>query len=178
MGLVQVDYSKNLIDDEAFDGATPQLPVLGSAQWQLLLECPCFTRCSGLPALSRPASASAGGHLYAAGTCLLHPTSLSLANQHALYAVWPRHCRSTVEAASCKCIVIAGAVAPLPPPLVQQAETLLAELKRWHAQSSIDGHGNIWILKPGSKSRGRGIFCTNNMKEVKVRSCCSQARCW
>ena len=76
-----------------------------------------------------------------------------------------------------RCMDVAGAVAPLPPPLMQQAETLLAELKRWHAQSSIDGHGNVWILKPGSKSRGRGIFCTNNMKEVKVRSCCTQARC-
>ena len=177
---MQVDYSKKLIDDELFDGATPQLPVLGSAQWQLLLECPCFTRCSRLPALSRPASASAGGRLCPARNLpaapVWVPATLGLADVHALCAA----CQGLTL--SCggfqlQCMDIAGAVAPLPPPLMQQAETLLADLKRWHAQSSIDGHGNIWILKPGSKSRGRGIFCTNNMKEVKVRSCCTWARC-
>ena len=86
---MQVDYSRNLIDDEVFDGATPQLPVLASAQWQLLLECPCFTRCSRLPALSRPASASAGGHLCAARNLpaapVWAPATLRLADLHAFY---------------------------------------------------------------------------------------------
>ena len=108
---MQVDYSKKLIDDEVFDGATPQLPVLGSAQWQLLLECPCFTHCSRLPRLSRPASASAGGNLCAArdlpAAPVWVPSTLRLADLHALNAAC-QELTLPVEAASCNVWTLQG----------------------------------------------------------------------
>lgn len=49
-----------------------------------------------------------------------------------------------------------------------EATQALAELAEWHVQSGIDGASNIWILKPGGKSRGRGISCTNSWADIKV----------
>lgn len=49
-----------------------------------------------------------------------------------------------------------------------QATQALADLAGCHMQSSIDGDSNIWILKPGGKSRGRGISCTNRWSDIKV----------
>ena len=49
-----------------------------------------------------------------------------------------------------------------------QASQALADLASCHMQGSIDGDSNIWILKPGGKSRGRGISCTNRWADIKV----------
>ena len=33
-------------------------------------------------------------------------------------------------------------------------------------QNSIDGHTNTWIMKPGAKSRGRGVVPQNNLDDI------------
>eukprot|EP00892_Ulva_mutabilis_P008450 jgi/Ulvmu1/5978/UM026_0102.1 len=50
-----------------------------------------------------------------------------------------------------------------------RAEVLevLAELRQRVPQWELDGPDNIWILKPGGKSRGRGIHCFNNLAKLR-----------
>ncbi|XP_011308134.1 tubulin glycylase 3A isoform X2 [Fopius arisanus] len=40
--------------------------------------------------------------------------------------------------------------------------------KHWH-QLDMDGVSNVWILKPGNKSRGRGIVLINKIEDVVAR---------
>ena len=49
---------------------------------------------------------------------------------------------------------------------IQMLEKLLREISQWSKQSHIDGMHNIWIVKPGGKSRGRGIKCFNNLEDI------------
>ena len=62
----------------------------------------------------------------------------------------------------------AGRAKALSDGLKAEVTHALAELAQWHVQSGIDGASNIWILKPGGKSRGRGISCTNTWADIKV----------
>ena len=48
-----------------------------------------------------------------------------------------------------------------------QVVEVLAELRQRAPQWEIDGPDNIWILKPGGKSRGRGIHCFNNLAKLR-----------
>ncbi|KAM6256894.1 tubulin monoglycylase TTLL3-like [Porphyrio hochstetteri] len=48
----------------------------------------------------------------------------------------------------------------------KRCQDLLQLLAQWLPQLSIEGDHNIWILKPGAKSRGRGIVCTGQLKKV------------
>ena len=42
-------------------------------------------------------------------------------------------------------------------------------MKQQSPQWRIDGPDNIWILKPGGKSRGRGIHCFNSLAKLRLQ---------
>lgn len=44
-------------------------------------------------------------------------------------------------------------------PYMNIVTELLAQLKKKYPQYDLNGWRNTWILKPGGKSRGRGIKC-------------------
>ena len=47
-------------------------------------------------------------------------------------------------------------VSPVTDGMVQQCKCLLDKVKTKWPQYHLDGYRNVWILKPGAKSRGRG----------------------
>ena len=49
-------------------------------------------------------------------------------------------------------------------PLMAACKKLLSRLSRIWPQFDLDGYQNVWILKPGAKSRGRGQFLIFYMK--------------
>jgi len=49
---------------------------------------------------------------------------------------------------------------------LDKAKKVLDKLKETDVQFYLNGTQNIWILKPGGKSRGRGIKCTSNVQEI------------
>ncbi|NXS86733.1 TTLL3 monoglycylase, partial [Erpornis zantholeuca] len=48
----------------------------------------------------------------------------------------------------------------------KQCQNLLRLLKEQLPQLGMEGKLNIWILKPGAESQGRGIVCTTRLEEV------------
>lgn len=43
---------------------------------------------------------------------------------------------------------------------------ILKKVRKYWPQLDMDGVLNIWILKPGNKSRGRGIVLVNKLEDV------------
>jgi tubulin monoglycylase TTLL3/8 len=49
---------------------------------------------------------------------------------------------------------------------ISRAISVLKKLKEKYPQFEINGMSNIWIVKPGGLSRGRGISCYNTLPEI------------
>ncbi|NWH76787.1 TTLL3 monoglycylase, partial [Piaya cayana] len=59
----------------------------------------------------------------------------------------------------------------------ERCRALLQCLAEHLSQMAMEGDHNIWILKPGAKSRGRGIVCTGQLEEVlQLAGCCGARR--
>lgn len=46
---------------------------------------------------------------------------------------------------------------------------ILKRMRTYWQQLDMDGISNTWILKPGNKSRGRGIVLINKIEDVIAR---------
>ncbi|XP_050968987.1 tubulin monoglycylase TTLL3 [Labeo rohita] len=49
---------------------------------------------------------------------------------------------------------------------VERCKCMLEQMRHVCPQMETDGLCNIWIIKPGAKSRGRGIMCMNKLDEI------------
>ena len=55
---------------------------------------------------------------------------------------------------------------------------VLSQLKQKYPQYDINGYRNTWILKPGGKSRGRGIKCFRSYEKIMQHIRKIKARQW
>jgi tubulin monoglycylase TTLL3/8 len=87
----------------------------------------------------------------------------------------------TKQSSSSSSAVVAAAPVPMHAldrsslPLVK---TILSVIKQKSPQYNFNGRKNIWIVKPGRKSRGRGIQCFNNMSRLKQYTDTCQREFW
>ncbi|CAK9819534.1 Tubulin glycylase 3A [Anthophora quadrimaculata] len=49
------------------------------------------------------------------------------------------------------------------------AKHILKKMKKYWPQIDMDGVMNVWIMKPGNKSRGRGIVLLNKLEDVMAK---------
>ncbi|XP_071082445.1 tubulin tyrosine ligase 3-like isoform X3 [Haliotis cracherodii] len=59
-----------------------------------------------------------------------------------------------------------GIMQPVAQNILGQCESLLNRLKTRWPQFEMDGTRNVWIVKPGAKSRGRGIICYDRIEDM------------
>uniref|UniRef100_A0A2C9JEB0 ATP-grasp domain-containing protein n=1 Tax=Biomphalaria glabrata TaxID=6526 RepID=A0A2C9JEB0_BIOGL len=59
-----------------------------------------------------------------------------------------------------------GSFINVPVDLVKQCESLTRRLAQHCPQFEMDGIRNVWIVKPGAKSRGRGIICYEKLEDM------------
>ncbi|KAK0097859.1 hypothetical protein PV326_013155 [Microctonus aethiopoides] len=52
---------------------------------------------------------------------------------------------------------------------IQAAKHILKRMRKYWHQLDMDGVFNIWILKPGNRSRGRGIVLMNKIEDVMAK---------
>ncbi|KAL6434340.1 hypothetical protein ACFW04_006042 [Cataglyphis niger] len=52
---------------------------------------------------------------------------------------------------------------------IQTSKQILKKMRQYWPQIDMDGIMNIWILKPGNKSRGRGIVLINKLEDVMIK---------
>lgn len=50
--------------------------------------------------------------------------------------------------------------------ILSMAAKVLQDLEPFWPQFNIDGHLNIWIVKPANRCRGKGILLMNNIKKI------------
>lgn len=60
--------------------------------------------------------------------------------------------------------------------LSKEAKAVLDSQREINPQFHMNGDCNLWIIKPGRKSRGRDIFVSNSLE--KIRSKCSLNQSW
>ncbi|KAM9859394.1 tubulin monoglycylase TTLL3 [Aulostomus maculatus] len=63
-------------------------------------------------------------------------------------------------------VVHEGAVIRGSSVFVERCQSMLVRLQEVCPQLDTDGVNNIWIIKPGAMSRGRGIMCMNRLDEI------------
>lgn len=52
---------------------------------------------------------------------------------------------------------------------VLASKHILKKMRKYWPQIDMDGIMNMWILKPGNKSRGRGIVLINKLEDVMAK---------
>ncbi|KAM9799795.1 tubulin monoglycylase TTLL3 [Syngnathus typhle] len=63
-------------------------------------------------------------------------------------------------------VVHEGALIRSSADFVERCQAMLVRMKEVCPQTDIDGVNNIWIIKPGAMSRGRGIVCMNRLDQI------------
>ncbi|XP_074871681.1 protein monoglycylase TTLL8 isoform X2 [Carettochelys insculpta] len=64
------------------------------------------------------------------------------------------------------CLIHEGAVICSAHNYITQCQKILSKIMSTNPQRDIDGNHNIWIIKPGAKSRGREIVCKNRLDDI------------
>ncbi|ELT93313.1 hypothetical protein CAPTEDRAFT_177724 [Capitella teleta] len=59
-----------------------------------------------------------------------------------------------------------GNISPMDPDMIEKCKELLTRIRDVCPQYIVDGTKNAWIVKPGAKSRGRGIQCLDKLESI------------
>ncbi|KAJ7406873.1 Tubulin monoglycylase TTLL3 [Willisornis vidua] len=77
------------------------------------------------------------------------------------------------------CVAHEGAGLALSAALQKRCQDLLRHLEKQLPQLNMEGKLNVWILKPGAESQGRGIVCATRLEEVlRLAGGCTAPSVW